>query len=60
MEKYMTTKQFAEVVGVKYYQISYAINRNHVPDTKHRFLGKRCFTEQDIERFRDYFQKKKQ
>ena len=47
----------SRMTGAKPYQIEYAISVGKLPEPKTRFLGKRCFTEDDIRRIAQLFQR---
>lgn len=47
----------SRMTGVKPYQIEYAISVGKLPEPRTRFLGKRCFTEDDIRQIAQLFQR---
>ena len=48
----------AKMVGVRGYQIAYAIQQGYLPEPEQRLTHQRIFTDRDIVRIRDYFAKK--
>ena len=53
--KLRTLKDVATILGVKPYRINYVLAVKLVPEPENRFGNKRVFTEQDIQRLRDFF-----
>lgn len=53
-----STTQAAKKIGVKTHRLKYAIENGDVEDATSSFLGKRVFTDEDIERLKIYFQSK--
>lgn len=54
-----STTEAARLIGVKVHQLKYAIENGSIPDASATFVGKRVFTEHDIERMKEYFDEKK-
>ena len=48
----------AKIVGVRGYQIAYAIQQGYLPEPELRLTHQRIFTDADIVRIREYFAKK--
>ena len=48
----------AKIVGVRGYQIAYAIQQGYLPEPEQRLTHQRIFTDADIIRIREYFTKK--
>lgn len=46
----------ARMIGIKPHRLKYAITNRDVKDASSTFLGKRVFTEDDIQRLREHFQ----
>lgn len=59
MNELLMLGEAAELVGVPYYKIIYALNRGFVKDTK-RLGRNRVFSPADIQRLKAYFQTKKE
>ena len=55
MEQQMLLNDVAKLLGVKGYQINYAIVNGMVPEPKLRISNKRIFKKQDIDRLAKYF-----
>jgi hypothetical protein len=53
--KPVTLKTVSAILGIKPYRINYVYAVKLVPEPKRRFGNKRVFTEQDIQRLREYF-----
>jgi DNA-binding transcriptional MerR regulator len=55
MNNIYSTGEVAKRIGIQPYRITYAITSGAISDASYRFLGKRCFSEKDIERIAAYF-----
>lgn len=55
MTKHYLLNEVARLVGVRAFQIHYAIANGYLADTAERINDKRIFTEEDVRRIRDYF-----
>lgn len=55
---YMTVRDVSQVLGVKPYQVVYAITAGHVPEPCVRIVNKRVFDQGDVEGLRAYFKAK--
>ena len=55
MEPIHSTGQIARTLNIQPYRITYAINTGQIGEASFRFLGKRCFTQSDIERVAQHF-----
>lgn len=55
MEQIHSTGQVARLLGIQSYRIAYAINTGQIGEASFRFLGKRCFTNEDIARVAEHF-----
>ncbi len=55
MEKHMLLNDVAKLIGVKGYQINYAIVNGMIPEPKLRISNKRIFKKQDVDRIAKYF-----
>jgi DNA-binding transcriptional MerR regulator len=55
MRQLYSTGDVARLLGIRQHRIDFAISSGHVPDAKHRFLGKRCFDLHDIQRIAKHF-----
>lgn len=56
----LTLKNVASILNVKPYRINYVLATKLVPEPASRFGNKRIFTEQDLQRLRDYFTAKRE
>jgi hypothetical protein len=50
-----STGQVSRLVGVRPYQISYAIVTGRLPEPTFRFLNNRCFTEAAVRKVAEHF-----
>ena len=50
--------QAAKIVGVRGYQIAYAITQGYLPEPELRLTHQRIFTDRDIEKIKRYFANK--
>ena len=55
----LTLKNVASILNVKPYRINYVLATKLVPEPASRFGNKRIFTEEDLQRLRDYFSAKR-
>jgi hypothetical protein len=55
MEKNMSLKDVAHVLGVKAYRVQYAIVHGVVPEPKCRISGRRVFEPEDVKRLAAHF-----
>ncbi len=55
MKNHYLLNQAAKKVGVRSYQIAYAITQGYLPEPELRVSHQRLFTEKDVERIRTYF-----
>ena len=55
----LTLKNVASILNVKPYRINYVLATKLVPEPVSRFGNKRIFTEEDLQRLRDYFTAKR-
>lgn len=55
MDNIFSIGEVAKLLGIQQYRISYAIVSGQLPEASFRFLGKRCFSEEDIERIAEHF-----
>lgn len=55
MEQIYSIGEVGKRLGIQAYRITYAIKTGHLPEVSYRFLGNRCFTEQDIERIAVFY-----
>ena len=55
METVLSTGQVGRLLGVQPYRITYAIKTGQIGEASIWFLGKRCFTNEDIERVARHF-----
>lgn len=58
MKNHFLLNETAKMVGVRGYQIAYAISQGYLPEPKQRLNHQRLFTLQDIDRIRKYFANK--
>jgi hypothetical protein len=55
MSRIYSLGEVARLLGVQGYRIAYAITTGQVPEATFKFLGKRCFTDEDIGRVAQHF-----
>jgi len=55
MEQIFSTGQIAKMLGVQRHRIEYAIANGHLPEARFRFLDKRCFDAEDVNKIGEYF-----
>ncbi|MDB4777840.1 hypothetical protein OAG68_00120 [bacterium] len=55
MNEIFSTGQVARRLAIQPYRITYAISNGSLPDASFRFIGKRCFSEDDVQRIADHF-----
>ncbi|MGE3408659.1 MAG: MerR family transcriptional regulator [Pirellulales bacterium] len=55
MNNHYLLNEAAKLVGVRGYQIAYAIQQGYLPEPEMRLTHQRIFTDQDIVRIREYF-----
>jgi hypothetical protein len=55
MKQVFSTGQVAKLLGIARHKIEYAIVNGHLPEARFRFLDKRCFDGDDIQRMSEYF-----
>lgn len=55
MEQIYSTGEIAKLLGVQRHRIEYAIATGYVAEARFRFLGKRCFTAEDMKRMAEHF-----
>lgn len=48
IEREWTTKQFAQYLGLKRYQLNYLIDGCVIPDAERRVAGRRVWSEQEV------------
>lgn len=58
MNNHYLLNEAAKLVGVRGYQIAYAIQQGYLPEPEMRLTHQRIFTDQDIVRIREYFANK--
>ena len=58
-KQFYTTGEVANLIGVRSYQISYAVSAGHIEGASMTFMHKKMFTESDIERLKAYFENKR-
>jgi hypothetical protein len=54
-EKFLSLGEVAKRLGVAPYRIAYAIVNGRVADCEHWFVGRRAFSESEIQRLAEYF-----
>lgn len=54
-EKFLSLGEVAKRLGVPPYRIAYAIVNGKVADCEHWFVGRRAFSEPEIQRLAEYF-----
>lgn len=55
MEKYFSLGQAAREIGVTTYRIAYAITNQKVAEPKHWMVGRRAFSESEVQALKQYF-----
>lgn len=55
MNRIFSLGEVGRLLGIQAYRIAYAINTRQVPEASFKFLGKRCFTVEDIARVAEHF-----
>ena len=50
-----STGQVARLLGVPIHKLSYAHATGHLPEPSQRFLGKRCYTADEVQQAANYF-----
>lgn len=55
MEQIYSIGEVGKRLGIQAYRIVYAIKTGHLPEVSYRFLGNRCFTEQDVQRIAEFY-----
>jgi DNA-binding transcriptional MerR regulator len=55
MERSMSLKDVARLLGVKAYRVQYAIVHENVPEPQRRMSGRRVFEPEDVERLAAHF-----
>lgn len=55
MENIYSTGQVAKMLGIARHKIEYGIVSGHISEARFRFLDKRCFDGDDIQRMAEYF-----
>jgi hypothetical protein len=55
MSEVFSLGEVARRIGIQPYRIAYAISTGQVPEASFKFLGKRCFTAEDIGRVAQHF-----
>jgi hypothetical protein len=55
MEKYFSLGQAAREIGVTTYRIAYAITNQKVAEPKHWMVGRRAFSESEVQALKKYF-----
>lgn len=58
MKNHYLLNQAAKLVGVRGYQIAYAIQQGYLPEPELRLTHQRIFSDADITRIREYFANK--
>lgn len=58
MTNHYLLNQTAKIVGVRGYQIAYAIQQGYLPEPELRLTHQRIFTDADIVRIKEYFANK--
>jgi DNA-binding transcriptional MerR regulator len=58
MKNQYLLNETAKIVGVRGYQIAYAIQQGYLPEPEQRLTHQRIFTDADIVRIRTYFASK--
>jgi hypothetical protein len=53
----MSTGEVAALLAIKRYQLEYALSEGLLPETRARFLGKRCFSPDEVRVVAAYFGK---
>ncbi len=51
--------EVAELISVEVHVINYALKTRKIPEPSQKCLGKRLFSEQDIENIKTYFKNRK-
>ncbi len=54
-EKFLSLGEVAKRLGVPPYRIAYAIVNGKVPDCENWMVGRRAFSESEIQRLAEYF-----
>lgn len=55
MERSMSLKDVARLLGVKAYRVQYAIVHENVPEPQQRISGRRVFEPEDVQRLAAHF-----
>jgi hypothetical protein len=55
MEKYFSLGQAAREIGVTTYRIAYAITNQKVAEPKNWMVGRRAFSESEVQALKKYF-----
>ena len=55
MRQLYSTGQVAQLLGIQRHRIEYAVTAGYVADTRVRFLGKRCWRLEDVQRIAAHF-----
>ena len=55
MEPILSTGEVGRTLNIQPYRITYAINTGQIKEASFRFLGKRCFTQSDVEHIAKHF-----
>lgn len=58
-EQHYTTGQAAKIIGVRIHQIHYAVASGYVDGSSCEFMRKNMWTEDDVARLKNYFDKRK-
>lgn len=59
MENMYSTNQVAVMLKIRPHRLVYAISCGEIEDSSGRFLNKRVFTQEDVERIKVYFEELK-
>ena len=55
MNAIFSTGEVGKILRIQPYRITYAITSGQLPEASFRFLGKRCFSKNDIENIAEHF-----
>ena len=55
MNAIFSTGEVGRILRIQPYRITYAITSGQLPEASFRFLGKRCFSTNDIARIAEHF-----
>ena len=59
MEKRYLMAEATRLIGVPYHKIAYALTQGYVDEPAERFKVTRMFSDEDIQRLKDYFQNRR-